>query len=176
MLLSFSQRLKELRKTKNLSQECLAEKLGITSQAISKWECGQSYPDIELLPIIADIFDVTIDSLFRSNGSTETISILPFPNDDKIRLIHFNGHNIVDIKESNNNYINYSPRQDENRIEVWGNCIIEGDLLLNLTCTGDVKCHNVAGNIKAGHTVTCNDVLGSIKAGEIIKYNDILKL
>lgn len=175
-MLLFSQRFKELRKSQNYSQESIAEKLGITSQAISKWECAQSYPDIELLPVIANIFDVTIDSLFRNVDTPKTTASLPFPNDDKIRVIRFNGHKIIDCKESDNNYITYSPRQDENKIEVWGDCIIEGDLLLNLTCIGNVKCNNVAGNIKAGFSVKCNDVLGSIKAGEIIQYNNTLKL
>ena len=52
----FSNNFKELRKLQELTQEQIAEMLGVTSQAISKWECGTSYPDIEMLPIIANIF------------------------------------------------------------------------------------------------------------------------
>lgn len=43
----------------------MANTIGTSAQAISKWECGKNYPDIELLPIIADYFDISIDSLFR---------------------------------------------------------------------------------------------------------------
>lgn len=52
------------RKEKGLTQEILAEKLGLSFQAISKWENQQSSPDILLLPQIADIFGVQIDDLF----------------------------------------------------------------------------------------------------------------
>ena len=59
----FSNNFKELRKLQELTQEQIAEMLGITSQAVSKWECGTSYPDIEMLPIIANIFKVSTDYL-----------------------------------------------------------------------------------------------------------------
>ena len=59
----FSNSFKELRKAQELTQEQIAEMLGVTSQAISKWECGTSYPDIEMLPIIANLFKVSTDYL-----------------------------------------------------------------------------------------------------------------
>ncbi len=59
----FSNNFKELRKLQDLTQEQVAEMLGVTSQAISKWECGTSYPDIEMLPIIANLFKVSTDYL-----------------------------------------------------------------------------------------------------------------
>jgi len=55
--------ISELRKQKGITQESLAEVVGVSSQAVSKWESGGS-PDIEHLPKIADYFGVTIDSLF----------------------------------------------------------------------------------------------------------------
>ncbi len=65
---TFSNNLKQLRKKMQLSQEQLAEKLGITTQAVSKWECGLSYPDIDLLPVLADLFGVSIDTLLREDA------------------------------------------------------------------------------------------------------------
>ena len=59
----FSKNLIRLRKTYKLTQENLASKLGISFQAISKWETEQTYPDIELLPQIAAVFHTNIDSL-----------------------------------------------------------------------------------------------------------------
>ena len=59
----FSNNFKELRKMQELTQEQIAEMLGVTSQAISKWECGTSYPDIGLLPVIANMFKVSTDYL-----------------------------------------------------------------------------------------------------------------
>ena len=54
----FSKQLQMLRKQSGITQEQLADKLGVTAQAVSKWENG-SYPDGDLLPKIADIFDVS---------------------------------------------------------------------------------------------------------------------
>ena len=59
----FSENLIRLRKEFNYTQEYLASLLGISFQAISKWETSQSYPDVELLPKIAAIFKTNIDSL-----------------------------------------------------------------------------------------------------------------
>ena len=59
----FSKQLQKLRKQSSITQEQLAAKLGVTAQAVSKWENG-SYPDGDLLPKIADIFDVSIDNLY----------------------------------------------------------------------------------------------------------------
>jgi len=57
-------KIKELRKRDNITQELLAEVLGVTNQAISKWESESGYPDIECISSIADFFNVTIDYLF----------------------------------------------------------------------------------------------------------------
>ena len=63
MMTIFSQKLSELRKTHKVTQEQLAQHLGVSAQAVSKWENG-SYPDGDLLPKIADFFDVSIDYLY----------------------------------------------------------------------------------------------------------------
>lgn len=59
----FGENIKTQRKKRDLTQEQLAEMLGVTSQAISKWERGSALPDISLLPIIANFFCVSVDNL-----------------------------------------------------------------------------------------------------------------
>ena len=65
MNINLAEQLKALRKEKNISQEKLATYLGISYQAISKWENGNAYPDIQLLPNIARFFGITIDELLQ---------------------------------------------------------------------------------------------------------------
>ncbi|MBM7635856.1 helix-turn-helix domain-containing protein [Streptococcus saliviloxodontae] len=60
-------RLVELRKERNLSQEELAEKLYVSRQTISNWERGKTYPDINSLLLIATFFDVTLDNLIKGD-------------------------------------------------------------------------------------------------------------
>ena len=56
-------RLTALRKEKGLTQEQLAEKLGVTNQSVSKWENDINAPDISILIMLADLYDTTVDSL-----------------------------------------------------------------------------------------------------------------
>ena len=56
--------IKKLRTAKNITQEQLASSLHISNQAVSKWEKEQAFPDISLLPMLADCFGVTMDELF----------------------------------------------------------------------------------------------------------------
>ena len=68
----FGKRLKNLRKNANVTQEQLAEYLGISYQAVSKWETGIGLPDISLLPRIANFFKTTTDELLGLNQKIET--------------------------------------------------------------------------------------------------------
>lgn len=64
-MMNFSEKLKEIRKSEGLSQEQLAEKIGVSRQAITKWETGKGLPDVENMIIIAEIFKTTLDELLR---------------------------------------------------------------------------------------------------------------
>lgn len=90
------------RKINGLSQDALANKLGVTFQAVSKWENAKATPDIAFLPIMADIFGCYIDELFGRIVKTENhfdlCTELPFPDDTTIREILCNGKKIIKIK------------------------------------------------------------------------------
>jgi transcriptional regulator with XRE-family HTH domain len=66
--MKFQDKLQVLRKEKGISQEKLAEIIGISRQAIAKWEVGQSYPDLDNLLVLSDFFKVTIDRLVKDNS------------------------------------------------------------------------------------------------------------
>ena len=59
----FKDNLIRLRKIKRLTQEELAEKVGVTRQAIAKWEAGETMPDLERSRILAEVFEVSLDDL-----------------------------------------------------------------------------------------------------------------
>lgn len=62
-MLYIGENLKSLRKNADLTQDEIAEMLGVSPQSVSKWERGDTYPDITLLPSIANIFKISVDAL-----------------------------------------------------------------------------------------------------------------
>lgn len=74
-----SANIHKYRKLSGLTQEALAFRLGVTFQAVSKWENGKSSPDVLLLPTMAEAFGCSIDELFsftpKSNGSADEYAI-----------------------------------------------------------------------------------------------------
>ena len=113
MNITLNEQLKKLRKKKGNTQEDLANHLGITVQAVSKWERGEGYPDITLLPHVSAYYNVTIDellgvgqaerekkidayeekdsALFREGKSAERVALMrealaEFPNE--MRLVY----------------------------------------------------------------------------------------
>lgn len=71
MQLDLGKRIRELRQRNRITQETLAEALGVTSQAVSRWEASGSYPDMEIVPAIANYFGVSIDELFGYSSDRE---------------------------------------------------------------------------------------------------------
>ena len=67
MNIYLSENIKRLRKEKDVTQETLADFLGISFQSVSKWERNESLPDITLVPAIANYFGVTIDELMGND-------------------------------------------------------------------------------------------------------------
>lgn len=71
MTIHFSENLKKLRLSKNLTQDKLADFLNVSFQTISKWERGETYPDITMLPSIAMFFKVSVDELLGVNNACD---------------------------------------------------------------------------------------------------------
>ena len=84
MKLTIADKIKELRKRDKRTQEALADAIGVTSQAVSRWEANGGYPDMELIPAIANYFNITIDELF---GYTVSIGKGKPTNSEFIALI-----------------------------------------------------------------------------------------
>lgn len=73
--MKFNERLLELRKQKGWSQEELGYKINVSRQTISKWEAGQTTPELEKLRILAEIFEITVDELINGNEAIEENNI-----------------------------------------------------------------------------------------------------
>ena len=69
--MDFSEKLRQIRRQEGLSQEQLAQKIGVSRQAITKWETGKGMPDIENVLIISEIFKMTLDELLKEAGAPE---------------------------------------------------------------------------------------------------------
>lgn len=67
--IKIGERIRLLRKKNDVTQDMLAEQLGVTPQAVSRWESGVCYPDMNFLPLIADYFSVTMDDLLCYNNA-----------------------------------------------------------------------------------------------------------
>lgn len=82
--MNLCEKLQILRKKNGLSQEELAEKLGISRQAVSKWESGQSAPDLNKLILISKLYNVTIDSLVKDSDEFDLIQNSGDDNREKV--------------------------------------------------------------------------------------------
>ncbi len=170
------------RKNMGLTQDGLAQQLGVTNQAVSKWESDQSCPDILLLPKIADIFGITIDELFgREKPQAEPVELspspvvevndLPWPDDDTLHVVIYKGHT----------YLASCPEQERITFEYEGPAL-NIDCAVNLNCNdvagdvranGNVNCDAVEGNVQSRGNVACDDVAGNISAEGSVNCDDV---
>lgn len=92
--MEFNEKLQQLRIGKNLTQEQLAEQLYVSRTAISKWEGGKGYPNIESLKCISKFFSITIDELLSSE---ELITLAETENHTNIKRIYNIFSGIIDV-------------------------------------------------------------------------------
>lgn len=190
-----SEMIRKLRTDKGISQETLADLCDVSMQAVSKWENGQSCPDISFLPLLAEYFGVSIDYLLTGrNSAVENtadglISKLAEQElkDDVLYIIQYRNGKILDKKQ-------WSKERAENKadairiqfndefeqlssglsIEVWGDANMEAlDGNINLSAGANVNCGTVQGNINAGASVNCSLVEGNVSAGNSVNCDTI---
>lgn len=182
-----------LRKENDLTQEQLANGLGITYQAVSKWETGVSSPDISMLPLLADVFEVSIDELFgRAAPAGQPVLPaaveevpqlsagveLPWPDDESmLHVVLFAGHKLLGADEKGEHQ--YSRKQIEFQYEgpalnIWSDFTVNcGPVQGDVNAGGDVNCDAVYGDLQAGGEVNCDDVTGNVQAGGDVNCDDV---
>ena len=168
-----------LRKENEMTQEQLANALGITYQAVSKWETGVSCPDIAMLPLLADLFGVSIDELFGrpargvtpeapKAGAAQGVP-LPWPDDPgMLHAVLFAGHRLVGGDQEGEQL--YSRKQIEFKYEgpalnIWSDFSVScGDVQGSVKAGGDLSCGAVGGSVSAHGDVNCGGVGGDVGA------------
>lgn len=85
------EKISVIRKMNHLTQEAFAEELGVSRQAVSKWETGNATPDIEMLCRISDLYDVSLDQLVRSDHD------LLFNEDSSKNTVEFHKEAVFDV-------------------------------------------------------------------------------
>lgn len=184
-------RLKELRKQYGVSQEHIAGVCNVSVQAVSKWECGQSYPDIALLPVLADTFHISIDNLLRGEDAavtkSESACMNPesaytnqdLPDDNVLRILQFKGQKLLGKNTYDPDVIipllipSDKDFQKTIHLEIWGSADIEGNVGGYLNAKGDVTCGIVGGSINTNGDVTCGMVGGSVRTEGDVTCGDI---
>ena len=86
MKLSIGENIKSLRRQKDITQEQLSEMLGVSCQSVSRWESGVCYPDMELLPQLAKIFEITVDKLLGVDDIAENKKVEEYLNRFQIAI------------------------------------------------------------------------------------------
>ena len=163
--MSFAEIIVRYRKELGLTQEALAQKLGVTNQAVSKWESGQSCPDIALLPALADLFGITIDALFGRAPKALAVQNAPdWPDDGVLRVVLYAGHRQISAPTATTREIHFCYEGPALNIESAVSIYCD-DVMGNVTAGENVTCDDVYGSISAQGSVTCDDVQGEIRAG-----------
>jgi len=189
--------IKELRVNKRVSQETLADVCGVSMQAVSKWENGQSYPDISILPVLAEYFNVSLDMLLTGaaeNMEAEKLSrekdghILELLQEktkpEVLYIIQYRNGEIIDRKCFDSGTQQQEAvriRFDEGfnklehplQVEIWGDANVQGDINGSVDAGASVNCQNVNGSADAGGSVNCEEINGCVDAGGSVNCGEV---
>ena len=173
--LNINQQIAALRKNKGITQEELAVQFGVTNQTVSKWELAACCPDIQLLPDIADYFNVSIDELFGRTVIEEhdniKINSVPWDDDGTLRGVVYIGRKLMKKTED---LSKFEFTLDGDALNVECHCNLNcGDVAGGASAGCDINCGDVAGEATAGCDLNCGDVADSASAGSSISCGDV---
>ena len=190
------------RKNLNITQDALARQLGISNQAVSKWETDQCYPDLELLPRIADIFGITLDELFDREPTTGAATASGSSPDaapskqctDPLSTENLPGAESLQGAANPQNTGNL-PWEDDGKLRAvlfLGQSLVQEQELekrfgkickeftfcyegpaRDIVSHFNVSCEEVGGSVTAGGNVSCCGVGGDIAAGAYVECEEV---
>ena len=193
---NISNNIKKYRKKLGLSQEALADELGVTSQAVSKWECMQSIPDIEMMVMLCTFFGIAMDKLILDKDP-ETIVIeenaeneMAEEDTDNIKNEeHYDRRGLF-----NKIYFDALPDDDNLRVlqfkgrrllrendydpkihiplSIDNKMFPEKTVNVHIVGSADIE-GDVSGSVNAGDSVSCGNVGASVSAGDSVNCGNV---
>ncbi len=195
--MDFGTKIAYYRKERGMTQEELASQFDISNQAVSKWETGQSYPDVELLPKIADFFEISLDELFGrafvQKGVAEAVqndeagdafeqASLPAPVTlpEAVTFPVPEQRDIYDDSEALYAVLYQGSRlvHEEEIKKRFGHITNKLSFeyngpALNVYSVFSVTCDNVQGDVTAGSYVECDRVTGNVTSGSYVECDSV---
>ena len=171
--MKLGEKIRALRLRKGLTQEQVAQQVGVTYQAVSKWENGTNTPDIALLPEIAAFFGVTMDALFHQDAIS-ALDGFPVEDDGVIRIVQLRGRQVLKVTpcmSPDDPAIeiafprNCNDRTQYFKVEVYGHVIADGSINGDVVAHQSVQCAEIngdvrsQGDVKAGNINACGNVV-----------------
>ena len=189
--LNISNNIKKYRKEQGLSQEALAERLGVTSQAVSKWECMLSIPDIDSIIALSELFKISIDKLLldkdaeeacreanvegesengeerhfdrRSAGGRYYFDALP--DDNALRVLQFAGRRLLRENDYQENV--FIPLAIDDKA-------VGDEKTVNVHIVGNAHIEgDIGGTLTVGDGVNCRNVGMSVHAGDGVNCGNV---
>ena len=180
-----------LRRERGMTQEQLAGRLGVTFQAVSKWENAAACPDIALLPELADLFGITLDELFgrkasvtcgeeegkeenKEGESKEREKSIPWEDDEKFRIVIFRGHTLLKTEDMPDHIKDLTITIQGTPADIISYLSVQcGAVRGNVTVGTCAKCGTVGGSVTAGMDVNCETVGGFVNAGGSVECTEV---
>ena len=191
-----------LRKENGMTQEQLATALGISFQAVSKWETGNSCPDISTLPLLADLFSVSVDQLIgrvpliampeeqsqpTQEAEPSAVSYeepgnrfsLPWEDDDAFYMVLFHGHTLIgsqaeELRKKQTRFL-FQYEGPAQNIFSDVSVQVDGDVEGSVKAGTMVSCGDVGGDVSSGGDTNCGDVSGSLRASGSVSCGDVAR-
>lgn len=184
------QKILSLRKSKQMTQEDLANLLGVSYQAVSKWENGQACPDIMTLPKLAGVFNISIDALFyetedRTIKQPEDLTF-DWKDDDTYYVVMAKGHTLLEVTDHHPDvaihiddplaslvcHLNLTCQNVTGPVTVSGNMSCR-NVKKQVTTGGSLTCKSVKGEILIGGNLSCDYVQGDVNAGGTVNCDNV---